>query len=101
VPPHRERLDFVRELLALRRHYLAPHLSRRMRAGSFAIIDDVLRVQWRLADGRSWCLMAHFGTQAVYAALPETGIQVFALGCEAAAPPQARLEPGAVIAMLT
>jgi maltooligosyltrehalose trehalohydrolase len=96
--PHRERLDFIRELLALRRHYLAPHLSSRMRGGSFAIVDDVLRVKWRLADDRTWCLMAHFGEQAVYAALPDTGTTVFSLGCEAAAAPQARLEPGAVIA---
>lgn len=100
APPHRERLDFVRELLALRRHYLAPHLSRRMHAGSFAILDDVLRVEWRLADGRSWCLTAHFGDHAVYAALPETGTRVFSLGASATAAPQARLEPGAVIATL-
>ena len=101
TPPHRERLDFVRELLALRRHYLAPHLSGRVRAGSFAIVNDVLRVEWRLADGKSWCLMAHFGDHAVYAALPETGTQVFSLRCEAAAAPHARLEPGAVIATLS
>ncbi len=103
APPHRERLDFVRELLALRRHYLAPHLSRRMRAGSFAILNDVLRAEWRLADGRCWSLMAHFGNHAVYAALPETGTRVFSLGAAVAAAtaPQARLEPGAVIATLS
>ena len=60
----------------------------------------VLRVEWRLADGRSWCLTAHFGDHAVYAALPETGTRVFSLGASAAAAPQARLEPGAVIATL-
>ncbi|MEO7208834.1 MAG: malto-oligosyltrehalose trehalohydrolase [Steroidobacteraceae bacterium] len=101
VSPHRERLDFIRELLALRRHYLAPHLSRRARGGSFEIVNDVLRVEWRLADDRSWCLMAHFGEQAVYAALPETGTRVFSLGGVAVAAPQARLEPGAVIATYT
>jgi maltooligosyltrehalose trehalohydrolase len=96
--PHRERLDFIRELLALRRRYLAPHLSSRMRAGRFAIVNDVLRVEWRLADDRTWGLMAHFGKHAVYAALPDKGTTVFSLGCVAAAAPQARLEPGAVIA---
>jgi maltooligosyltrehalose trehalohydrolase len=101
APPHRERLDFIRELLALRRHYLAPHLSPRMRAGSFEIVNDVLRVKWRLADGKSWCLIAHFGEHAVYAPLPETGTQVFSLGGVAAPAPQARLEPGAVIATLS
>jgi maltooligosyltrehalose trehalohydrolase len=98
APPHRERLDFIRELLALRRHYLAPHLPRLTRAGSFEIVNGVLRVEWRLADGRSWCLMAHFGKHAVYAALPGRGTTVFSMGLAAAAPPQARLEPGAVIA---
>lgn len=99
--PHRERLDFIRELLALRRRYLAPHLSNRMHAGKFAIFDDVLRVEWRLADDRTWCLMAHFGKHAVYAALPDTGTTVFSMGLAAAAAPQARLEPGAVIATYT
>jgi maltooligosyltrehalose trehalohydrolase len=96
--PHRERLDFIRELLALRRRYLAPHLSSRMHAGRFAIVNDTLRLEWRLADERTWCLMAHFGKDAVYAALPDTGTTVFSLGSAAAAAPQARLEPGAVIA---
>jgi maltooligosyltrehalose trehalohydrolase len=98
APPHRERLDFIRELLALRRHYLAPHLSKGAHAGSFEIVNDVLRVEWRFADGRSWCLMAHFGEHAVYAGLPETGTPVFSLRVEVAAAPQARFEPGAVVA---
>jgi maltooligosyltrehalose trehalohydrolase len=95
--PHRERLDFIRELLALRRHYLAPHLSSRAHAGSFEIVNHLLRVEWRLGDGRTWCLMAHFGEHAVYAALPG-GTAVFSMGVAAAAAPQARLEPGAVMA---
>lgn len=98
VSPHRERLDFIRELLALRRHYLAPHLSNRTCAGKFEIVNQVLRVEWRLADDRTWCIMAHFGQHAVYAALPDTGTTVFSMGLAAAAAPQARLEPGAVIA---
>jgi maltooligosyltrehalose trehalohydrolase len=98
VSPHRERLDFIRELLAVRRHYLAPHLSSRMHAGRFEIANDVLRVDWRLADGRTWCLLAHFGKHAAYATLPETRTRVFSLGSLDAAAPQARLEPGAVVA---
>jgi maltooligosyltrehalose trehalohydrolase len=98
VAPHRERLDFIRELLALRRRYLAPHLASRMRAGRFSIVNGVLRVEWRVADDRTWCLTAHLGDRAVYAALPDTGTTVFSLGVAAAAAPQARLEPGAVIA---
>ena len=96
--PHRERLDFIRELLALRRRYLAPHLSNRMHAGEFTVINDVLHLEWRLADDRTWCLMAHFGKHAAYAALPDTGTTVFSMGLAPAPAPQARLEPGAVIA---
>jgi maltooligosyltrehalose trehalohydrolase len=98
APRHREQLDFIRELLALRRHYLAPHLSSRTHAGRFEFVNDVLRVEWQLTDGKSWSLMAHFGAHAVYAALPVTGTRVFSLGGVAAAAPQARWEPGAVIA---
>ena len=96
--PHRERLDFIRELLALRRRYLAPHLSSRMHAGRFEIVNDVLRVEWRLADEQDVVPDGAFWQHAVYAGLPATGTTVFSLGCEAAAAPQARLEPGAVIA---
>ena len=96
--PHRERLEFMRELLALRRRYLAPHLSSRMHAGKFTIVNGVLRLEWRLADDRTWCLMAHFGKHAAYAALPDTGTTVFSMGLGLAAASQARLEPGAAIA---
>jgi len=97
--PHRAQLDFIRELLALRRRYLAPHLSNSIRAGRFAIVDEVLRVEWRLADGQPWRLFIHFGAHAVYAVLPTGGTTVFSRGSAAAAAPQARLEPGAVIAV--
>jgi len=59
----------------------------------------VLRVEWRLADGRPWRLFAHFGTQTADAVVPTGGTTVFSMGSAAAAAPQARLEPGAVIAI--
>jgi len=97
--PHRAQLDFIHELLALRRRYLAPHLSNRIGAGRFEIVDEVLCVEWRLADGRPWRLFVHFGAHAAYAVLPTSGTTVFSMGSVAAATPQARLEPGAVIAV--
>jgi maltooligosyltrehalose trehalohydrolase len=97
--PHRAQLDFTRELLALRRRYLAPHLSNSIRAARFEIVDEVLRVEWRLADGQPWRLFVHFGEHAAYAALPTGGTTVFSMGSVPAATPQARLEPGAVIAV--
>jgi maltooligosyltrehalose trehalohydrolase len=99
APPHRAQLDFIRELLALRRRYLAPHLSNRIRAGRFEIVEEVLCVEWRLADGRPWRLFVHFGAHAAYAVLPTSGTTVFSMGSVAAATPKARLEPGAVIAV--
>src|SRR5258708_1749341 len=97
--PHRAQLDFIRELLALRRRYLAPRLSNHIRAGRCEIAGEVLRVEWRLADGQPWRLVVHFGTHAAYAALPTAGTTVFSMGSVPAAAPQARLEPGAVIAV--
>jgi len=97
--PHRAQLDFIRELLALRRRYLSPHLSGSMRAGRFEIVSEVLRVEWRLADGQPWRLFVHFGAHAAYAVLPTGGTTVFSMGSVAAATPQVRLEPGAVIAV--
>lgn len=102
--PHDARLDFIRTLLALRRRFLAPLLSGSIRAGRFEIVDEVLRVEWRLADDRRWSLFVHFGAHAVYVVLPTSGTTVFSMGSAAAgsaaaATPQARLEPGAVIVM--
>jgi maltooligosyltrehalose trehalohydrolase len=109
--PHREQLNFIRDLLALRRRYLAPHLSNSIHGGRFEIVDEVLCVEWRLADDRPWRLFAHFGAQAVYARRPSGGTTVFSLGSAAAAgqaaatgraaaaTAQTRLEPGAVIAV--
>jgi maltooligosyltrehalose trehalohydrolase len=97
APPHRARLDFIRELLALRRQYLAPHLSGSIRAGRFEIVNEVLQVEWRLAGEQPWRLFVHFGAHAAYATLPATGTAVFSMGSTSAATPQARLEPGAVI----
>jgi maltooligosyltrehalose trehalohydrolase len=97
--PHRAQLDLIRELLALRRRYLAPHLSSGIHAGRFEIVDEVLRVEWRLADGQPWRLLIYFGAQAAYAVLPTGGATVFSIGSFAAATPRARLEPGAVIAV--
>jgi maltooligosyltrehalose trehalohydrolase len=97
LPPHRARLDFIRELLALRQRHLAPHLAAMTRGGCFEIVNDVLRAEWRLPNDALWTLIAHFGTHAAYATAPKAGVTVFSMGATAAAAPQLRLEPGAVI----
>jgi maltooligosyltrehalose trehalohydrolase len=88
---------FIQTLLNLRRRHLAPHLHGPLAAGRFEIIDNVLRLEWRLRE-ISWQLLAHFGEHAVYASVPSAASTVFSIGVTPAAPPQARLEPGSVIA---
>ena len=96
-PPHRARLDFIRELLALRRRHLAPQLAAMAHGGRFEIVNDVLRAEWRLPNRALWTLIAHFGANAAYAAVPEASATVFSMRATAGPAPQVRLEPGAVI----
>jgi maltooligosyltrehalose trehalohydrolase len=95
--PHRERLELVRELLALRRQRLAPHLSRLRRGGRYEVERGALRVAWDLEDGSAWRLLAHFGHEAVEIAQGPMGDVIFSTGVhEVPRPPCIRLEPGAV-----
>ena len=63
--PHRERLALVRELLALRRQRLAPHLPGLRHGGRYRIERGALHVAWDLEDGSAWRLLAHFGREAM------------------------------------
>jgi maltooligosyltrehalose trehalohydrolase len=94
--PHRARLEFIRELLALRRRYLAPHLASMTHGGRFEIVNGVLRAEWRLPNAALWTLIAHFGAHGARATLPSSGATVFSLGMADQAP-QVQLEPGAVV----
>jgi maltooligosyltrehalose trehalohydrolase len=96
-PAHRARLDFIQELLSLRRRHLAPHLPAMRRGGRFEIVNGVLRVEWRLTNDMQWTLIAHFGMHAANATLPASGATIFSVGAVVAAALQARLEPGAAI----
>jgi maltooligosyltrehalose trehalohydrolase len=98
-PPHRERLALIRELLQLRRRHLAPLLANFTQRGHYAIDGDVLGLEWRLADGTCWRLLAHFGRTAALARLP-AGETVYSRGVREVAGLQVRMEPGAVFAAL-
>jgi maltooligosyltrehalose trehalohydrolase len=76
--PHRDRLELVRKLLALRHEELVPHLAGPLRGGRSLGHGDWLHVQWHLADGSLWELIANLsdrpaaltatpGSRAVYA----------------------------------
>ena len=95
-PPHRTRLDLIREFLTLRRRHLSAHLSTMHRGGRFEVDQAVLRVEWQLTDGTYWRLLVHFGTTATYAILP-VGETLYSSGARPAPARQASLEPGAVV----
>jgi maltooligosyltrehalose trehalohydrolase len=95
--PHRERLALVRELLALRRLELAPHLSGLRHGGRYRIESGALHVAWDLADGSAWRLLAHFGRDPVQTAQGPVGDVVFSAGVhDVPRSPCVRLDPGAI-----
>jgi maltooligosyltrehalose trehalohydrolase len=97
LSPHRERLALVRELLALRRHRLAPHLGELRHGGRYRIERGALHVAWDLADGSAWRLLAHFGREAVETAQGPVGDVIFSAGVhDVPHSPCVRLDPGAV-----
>ncbi len=59
--PHRERLALVRGLLALRREHLVPRLAGPMQGGRSLGQGERLHVQWSLADGTLWEIVAQLG----------------------------------------
>jgi len=97
---HRERLELVRELLALRRRHIVPRLRGARGGTRLEILNGVLRVEWVLGDGARLRLLGHFGSET--AALPPLleGEVVFAEGVRAAGGGGARIEPGAVHVLL-
>ena len=61
--PHRDRLALVRALLALRHTQLVPYLAGPMQGGRSLGQGDWLHVQWRLADGSLWEIVANLGDE--------------------------------------
>jgi maltooligosyltrehalose trehalohydrolase len=95
--PHRERLTLVRELLALRRQRLAPHLAGLRHGGRYRIERGALHLAWDLEDGSAWRLLAHFGREAVETAQGPGGDVIFSAGVhDVPRSPCIRLDPGAV-----
>jgi maltooligosyltrehalose trehalohydrolase len=99
--PHREQWQRVRELLALRRRFLAPYLSNLTQGGRYEIEGSLLRAQWRLSETLRWRLLAHFATDDAYAA-GARGEIVYSVGISQGSPsgdgaPRIKLAPGAVL----
>jgi maltooligosyltrehalose trehalohydrolase len=95
--PHRERFSLVRQLLALRKKRLAPHLAGLRHGGRHRIESGALHVAWDLPDGSAWRLLAHFGPEVLETAQAPVGEVIFSAGVhEVPRSPCVRLEPGAV-----
>ena len=95
--PHRERLSLVRELLALRRQRLAPHLAGLKHGGRYRVEHGALHLAWDLEDGSAWRLLAHFGREAMETAQGPVGDVIFSAGVhDVPRSPCVRLDPGAV-----
>ena len=87
---HRERLALFERLLALRHEWLTPRLAQQRGGGRHRVEGDVLRVEWALADGSTWRVVANFGGTA--AAVASVGQTVYAHGADAV-----QLLPGGVL----
>jgi len=100
--PHRRRLALVRELLALRRSRLGPHLPHIAQGGGFRIEGPLLHLEWTLGEAGRWLVLAHFGASEIATQLRTTGEVVFGCGVHrsgGSGAVEARLDPGAVLVM--
>lgn len=98
--PHRARLELVRQLLALRRQHLVPHLGGIHHGGTFEILNDVLRVKWILDAKVQLQLLTHVGEAPVSMPALPCGEVVFTEGVFATGLGSTRVEPGAVHVVL-
>jgi len=97
---HRERLDLVRTLLALRRRHIVPRLQGAKGGGRLEILNGALRVEWILGDGVRLRLLAHFGAEEVTVPLRLDGDVIYCDGARNATAESVRLEPGGVHVLL-
>ena len=59
TPEGQRTMDFVRELLRIRRTEIQPHLGEQLHGGNHAVRDGALRVEWAFAGGARLCLAAN------------------------------------------
>ncbi|MDH5222333.1 MAG: malto-oligosyltrehalose trehalohydrolase [Betaproteobacteria bacterium] len=94
-PPHRAWLELVTGLLHLRRQHLVPHLVDQRAGGRHQVEGNLLHVEWALAAGARWRMLANFGGTAT-AAAAGGGTVVYTDGAREDGTGQLRLKPGAV-----
>lgn len=97
---HRERLDLVRKLLALRREHIVPRLRGATGGARLEILNGALRVEWTLGDRTRLRVLTHFGPDPVLVPPRLAGGTIYSIGCHPASDGNIRLEPGAVHVLL-
>jgi len=78
--PHRQWLDYHRELLAIRSRHISPRIKGLTvgQAGYRLLSDRALTVQWQLNDGSTLILAANLGSEAVKVDFHSDGEVLFA-----------------------
>ncbi|MDP9043720.1 MAG: malto-oligosyltrehalose trehalohydrolase, partial [Pseudomonadota bacterium] len=61
--PHRERLDLIGQLLAVRQRHLTPRLAGQVRGGTCKSEGKLIQVRWALGEGTDWHLIANLGDE--------------------------------------
>lgn len=77
---HREWLEHYRDLLAVRRRHIVPHLAGAAHGGRYSLEGCGLRVEWLLGDGLPLTLLANFGANPWTPSLPSVGSPIYLLG---------------------
>jgi 1,4-alpha-glucan branching enzyme len=79
--PHDAILALHRELLALRRDAIVPHLASEAHGEGYEVLGPgALRVAWRFGDGARLELLANLSARPVRAAVSPAGARLFTIG---------------------
>ncbi len=74
---HAQRAGFIAHLLALRHRHLVPRLARGAARGGHQVDGASFAIDWPLADGSRWWMLANFGERLVTAPRPLNATPVF------------------------
>ena len=94
--PHREMLEYIGELLALRQRHLVPRLAQQPGGGTWRLEGSTLHVSWPLRDGH-WHLLAQLGPDEACGVAGPRGLTIHRDGVEVEPASTLRLKRGGVL----